>query len=93
MLDWLTFLLPLVVLALLGDIAARLVRPRTSVRVDFARRALILAALLVAAIAVPPLRPAVLPLAIFLIAFLSGLDDRVEPVGPWWAFWKRAPVR
>jgi len=82
---------------LLGDIAARLLRPRVPWRLTFSKRALLLALFLVLWVFVGPRVPLLyalaLPLAGFLVTFLSGLDERVQLVGPWWAFWKRAVVR
>lgn len=80
-----------------GDIAARLVRPRVGWRTTFPQRALIVLALLlffaVAAPSLPPLGSIGIPVAVGALGFLAGLDARVEPVGPWYAFWRRRPVR
>ena len=80
-----------------GDIAARLVRPRLGWRTTFPQRALIVLALLllfaVGAPLVPPLGSLGIPVAVAALGFLAGLDARVEPVGPWYAFWRRRLVR
>lgn len=90
-------LLWLALLFIAGDVAARLVRPRVGWRTRFAQRALIVFALLlffaVAAPLLPPLGSLGIPVAVSALGFLAGLDARVEPVGPWYAFWRRRLIR